>query len=632
MSYLSPIRLHFAGQFQADPSTVNNDVRHFNNATFKPNFQQPGPGATNGWWNPDGTGSFRLVGCTVQSVAYGGASGVADPIVGMQIADANSRVAGKIVDLDPQQQMVSQIWGMIVRLTNGTSDLFTGAYTPTPFTDMWNRATGPGASGDIGAGVFWQSVIGPVTWGDVSGSPFLQILKAAAPDGLLSIKFNGDGYNMTSSSPSFTLGRCVGTIGPACPTEPKRFVVGRQLLPQMVFNPQAGVIPQGDMFFMQAVVDPCCGQVIADFGNAIPTSSPNGPLADIGTLELGWVDPANGFQSISAVNYLGNNWYPTTAGVQAYPVTPTQLAALLTNPMAIAQNGAVLLQENTAGLYVRADDFVFRLNPGETAGVQLYATQYGVPMANAPISVAFDPNGLQPGAGNAPPSKTPPFASPATAITFLTTVTADANGRAVLSIGSSDPGNPRGYIDGQVYGVRCLPAATAQAIGNPPPILAGNPTTPTTFGVNPNDFISLLVWDVYTAAADLRWFPQMQPIFQQYGNLYPFMDTIIDLRSYPAVAKNAKQIAAVFSLPPTDPHYMPVTRDMSAAKSKAAVKWLTTPGPNGLPVQGTGPKKPQVAQVGALAATAPEAEPSREKPMDSKTLAMRTRGGVIQGE
>jgi hypothetical protein len=619
LSYLSPIRLHFAGQFQADPSTVNNDVRHFDNATFKPNFQQPGRGTTNGWWNPDGTGSFRLVGCTVQSVAYGGASGVADPIVGMQIADANSKVAGKIVDLDPQQQMVSQIWGMIVRLSNGKKDLFSGAYAPSPFTDMWGRATGPGASGDNSAGVFWQSVIGPVTWGDVSGSPFLQILKAAAPDGLLSIKFNVDGYNLNSSSPTFTLGRCVGTIGPACPTEPKRFVIGRQLLPQIM----AGVVPQGEMFFMQAVVDPCCGQVLADFGNAIPTSAPNGPLADIGTLELGWVDPTKGFQSIGAVNYLGNNWYPTTAGVQAYPVTPAQLAALLANPMAVAQNGSVLLQENTGGLYVRADEFVFRLNPGETAPVQLYATQYGVPMANAPISVAFDPNGLSPGVGNDPASAAPPYAEPANAITFPTSVTADVHGRATLSIGSSDPGNPRGYIDGQVYGVRCLPQATATAIGNPPPILAGNPTTPTTFGVNPSDFISLLVWDAYNAPADLRWFPQMQPIFQQYGNLYPFMDTMIDLTSYQAVAKNAKQIAAVFSLPRTDPHYMPVTRDLSAAKSKAAVQWLTTKGPNGLPPQGTGPKKPKGA---ALAATAPVAEPSQEDPMGAKTLAMKTRG------
>jgi hypothetical protein len=44
MSYLNSIRLHFAGQFQAAPSTVNNDPLHFDNATFQPSYQQPATG------------------------------------------------------------------------------------------------------------------------------------------------------------------------------------------------------------------------------------------------------------------------------------------------------------------------------------------------------------------------------------------------------------------------------------------------------------------------------------------------------------------------------------------------------------------------------------------------------------
>jgi len=40
MSYLDNIRLVFTGKFQADVSTVNNDVRHFDNATFQPVFQK----------------------------------------------------------------------------------------------------------------------------------------------------------------------------------------------------------------------------------------------------------------------------------------------------------------------------------------------------------------------------------------------------------------------------------------------------------------------------------------------------------------------------------------------------------------------------------------------------------------
>ena len=49
MSYLNPTRVHFAGQFRADVSTVNNDDRHFNSATFTPNEQDFGSGSNNGW-------------------------------------------------------------------------------------------------------------------------------------------------------------------------------------------------------------------------------------------------------------------------------------------------------------------------------------------------------------------------------------------------------------------------------------------------------------------------------------------------------------------------------------------------------------------------------------------------------
>lgn len=52
MSYLDSPRLAFAGDFQADVSTANNDVRHFDNATFEERFQRFSEGLIeNGWWN-----------------------------------------------------------------------------------------------------------------------------------------------------------------------------------------------------------------------------------------------------------------------------------------------------------------------------------------------------------------------------------------------------------------------------------------------------------------------------------------------------------------------------------------------------------------------------------------------------
>ena len=60
MSYLQTPRLHFAGKFQADPSTINNDPEHFDTSKFQSNYNLPGPGASNGWWNPGGTAAWRF--------------------------------------------------------------------------------------------------------------------------------------------------------------------------------------------------------------------------------------------------------------------------------------------------------------------------------------------------------------------------------------------------------------------------------------------------------------------------------------------------------------------------------------------------------------------------------------------
>ena len=116
MAYLDTPRLTFFGQFQADPSTVNNDPLHYNNQTFQPSYQEYGPSGTNGWWNPEGTGDFRFVGCTVTNVTYTDGTSTTNPdedwIIGKTIIDSNTRVAGKIVDLDPQQQMVSELFDL----------------------------------------------------------------------------------------------------------------------------------------------------------------------------------------------------------------------------------------------------------------------------------------------------------------------------------------------------------------------------------------------------------------------------------------------------------------------------------------------------------------------------------------
>lgn len=212
MSYLDSPRLHFSGWFQADVSTINNDVRFFQNASFVPEYQQLDQ---NGSWNPEGTGIFRLLDCWVTGAFLNGkqlTSPTDDPVIGMTVQNAAGRAPGKLVDLDPQQQMVSQIWGMQVRLVNSAAQTpLQGEYKPAAFTNLWKRQQ-QGVRRDQQLAACYQSVLEEVSWPDASGSSLLEALQGATEDDMLSIEFNVYGYGRDSTIPRYTMGHIAGTI------------------------------------------------------------------------------------------------------------------------------------------------------------------------------------------------------------------------------------------------------------------------------------------------------------------------------------------------------------------------------------------------------------------------------------
>jgi len=91
----------------------------------------------------------------------------------------------------------------------------------------------------------------------------------------------------------------------------------------------------------------------------------------------------------------------------------------------------------------------------------------------------------------------------------------------------------------------------------------------------------------------------MERIFVQYASLYPMMRDLMDLADYEVVSAERQSLIDVLSLPETDPHYMPVTRDLSRAKRAAMIKWLSEVGADGKPLKGS-------PEVGPLAAAPPE--------------------------
>jgi hypothetical protein len=560
MSYLNGPRLVFAGRFQADVSTVNNTHDNFN-TKLEPNQRDPA-------WNPRGTGVFRFVSCAVTSGTYAdGSSAAGDSAIGLQIGDGGPRAPGKLVDLDTDQQGCSQIWGWRVHAgTPGEAPALAGEFEVAAFSDLWVRAAG-GARGDGKFGAFWQSVLTQVVWGAALNSRLLSEIKAASAAGLLSIRFNTDGYldNEEANDPNnprFTSGRIVGAIGPAQAGEPRSFVRGRQCFPvqgDASGNPIVGWFP--------ATVDKRRGKIIADFGNAFRTNGVGGPPIPVAGLQLGYVDAQQKFSPLGPINVGDETWYQTTAGICEAPagraLTAAELAALDSAPVAAATpDGAggwtVVTQEGSDGLHVRADGFVLRMSPGDRQSFKLWASRFGEPAANAAINLAVGPV-----PGN------PPLPPPSdAALTVAGSVTTGQDGAVEVALSATNPGNPRVFIDGQVYAVSYNLAASATAV---------NPYQ------DPFDFVSVLLWTEHKVPAAPTWWEDVYPILLQYADLYPVMKPIVDLGDYVSVVKNKRGLLTAMSLPPSDSNYMPVTRDLSPAKRETILKWLAAdPPPEGV--------------------------------------------------
>ncbi|MEN3334322.1 MAG: hypothetical protein V7641_3687 [Blastocatellia bacterium] len=551
MSYLEVPRLHFSGIFIANPSTINNDRQNYD-----PAITDPSPG-----WNSNGNHYWQFKNCTVRSAVD--ATGkllkatTDDPLIGAAVASTDSPSPAKLVDLDTDQQMVSEVWGLQVKVAISATDYFIGRFRVAPFDDIWGRLQNadPNA-GDVAAGAYYQSVLDLVSWSDTTSSPLLQALKQASP-AALSIKFVVDRFQGSSDQPDFTQGRIVGTIGPQWADEPPHFVIGRLLRPHIFDKTHAA--PSSPLNYAPTRVDAIRKRLLLDLGNSIPTTQSGAP-PKLGKLQAAII-PANAPPVILGNIDYSQNAYETSACIQEFSLTDEQVGQIAKNPVGVVQvtpakggnpaSTAVLLQENPAGAYANVTQFVYRMNPGDVVGVELIATQFGAPAANQTITLKYETSQFSP-ANN----------KPRTALTFPASVKTGHDGRAAFCMTAGDPGNPRKFIDGQVYGVRF-----SWAKDNDPQ-----------FPRDPNKFISVRVFDSYDKAP--TW-ENLQPILQQYAKLYPFMVGKMNIADLPTIQSNIQALQRVLNMPINDPRYMPVTRDMSRDKRQLLIEWLNlgAPGP-----------------------------------------------------
>ncbi len=595
MSYLNRLRLAFTGSFQADVSTVNNDVRHFDNASFQPAYQDPQAGQSRKVWNPNGSGAFRLIDCRVRAVWYADGTTTADssedPVVGMWIGGSSGRTSGKLVDVDPQWQLASALWGLELRLTDRDTDLFEGQYQPAAFRDLWfNRLTG--SSQDGAASSTFQSVLDDVRWaGDASArSRFASELQAASGE-QLSVRLATFGYHGRASSPRFTLGTVVGTIGPQRRGDPASFVAGRR------FTPRQGTSTGHGITYFSGLIDETSQTLLLDLANALQITDRQGTPADIGTLVVGILqDPgtAEGAEVsdeacavVAEVPYREAGWLQASAGVFAAPLTSDQAAMAAEHPLALVVaerltsgrlglgGGVVAIRESPEGLVLSAEPAVHRIDAGQASSFRLHARCYGATLPGADVALSQVGPVAGQGGGpasdpNPPSAPIPDIGVPEDALSLPSRATTGPDGTAEVAVGSdpTGPRNPRGYLDGQIYLLDYRLEGQGEPVRHPFEFVVVHARD----AVEPNDHPT---WD------------DVKDIFVQYANLYPIMSRqLIDLADPAAVLRHRELLRLAFSADIADPNHMPVTRDLSEPKRQLVLRWLDQGVADDLPATG----------------------------------------------
>lgn len=167
-------------------------------------------------------------------------------------------------------------------------------------------------------------------------------------------------------------------------------------------------------------------------------------------------------------------------------------------------------------------------------------------------------------------SKTPRF--PAGKLVLSPALVPITDGKATLTITGQDPGNPRGYVDGQVY-------FTTYTF---------NPTV-SDYNQDPNDLLSAQIYQQHPIDGTPNWQNGIGDMLRKYGMLYPIMGRF-QLWTYEGVVINREKILRVLTTDISQPLHMPVSRDLSQIRTNLVVGWLESGMPYGPigPVGGPG--------------------------------------------
>ena len=153
-TYLELPRIHFSGNFYTDVSTVNNDDEFL----MKPEVGSNYAAANLPWneferqrkrafqWNPYGSGVWTFEDCKINAIVNNKNELITDKsphnLIDTFINKNTQR--GRLVDLDPEAQMRSTIWGFKINITDKKPlfishdySLLNGDFYPECFQNIW---------------------------------------------------------------------------------------------------------------------------------------------------------------------------------------------------------------------------------------------------------------------------------------------------------------------------------------------------------------------------------------------------------------------------------------------------------------------------------------------------------------
>ena len=646
MSYLDLPRIHFGGLFFTNPNTINNAIENYDPS------RPPDPV----FWNPLGVAQLWLAECSVLSVA--GPTGVlvtdpqADPVIGAAVQSPSPSTPkqlpggkgnydiAKMVDLDPQQQLRSAVYGLRLYLALAGGSGFSGLMTVPELQYLNGRVQiGPPIGGSWTAVGTWMGQIADVTWsGDLSASPFLVQFQAACAQGI-AVKLTIDLHQNVPASKGlpgneFCYGRVHGSLGPIRAGELAQVVPGRMLqVPQApapasaaaaAAAPESAAAPAGDAapastlvatrekFFsnLAAAQLDLAPQAAADSAPPAPwnpapaqvtaaSTQANGALLhlDLGGSILigGSQDPANKRVGRSDGKFVVDSGIAVgvqTAAGTFQPLTNGQVSFATQYQQLNSQNKEVNLVRS-AGLVdipLTADEA--SLVAGLPLVIQVSGTTVlqepadGLLLGTQPLSLR-----LEPATSGTVQLMARSFGQPVAGQQPMTWQISDSSGAPSTDIVIAWAGPT------DANGLASLAVSTpAGDVTLPPPrqpldtqlylVSFLDPTGQPVGdgygqGQQANASLSVLRFQSFEIPAQPNWDQDVGPILQAYARLYPGMKAILDIGDETTVQGAAPFIYARMSLPILDPAYMPVTRDLAPARIQTVLNWLKglMPGP-----------------------------------------------------